>query len=197
MSCKGDFQAYLLAWSGDYCKTLPFISESFIWSFHCNPLKLRLRVKFGGKSVDNVTFIDIDLPLPVFDKRILEKIADLFISGESHSSSTLPPCWSCLPALALPDGAHQHDEDSSFFLLPSKETPSETVFGISCYRQIETKKLKVKDKDVTRDTVQKSVVLISTKPVFGVLKVLYSVIQIFSLFSYFVRTYLVFVQRKL
>ena len=93
--------------------------------------------------------------------------------GESHSSSTLPPCWSCLPALALPDGAHQHDEDSSFFLLPSKETPGETVFGISCYRQIETKKLKVKDKDVTRDTVQKSVVLISTKPVFGVLKVLW------------------------
>ena len=163
-----------------------------------NVLEKRKTEKFRIKKV-TLLFgpIDIDLPLPVFDKRILEKIADLFISGESHSSSTLPPCWSCLPALALPDGAHQHDEDSSFFLLPSKETPSETVFGISCYRQIETKKLKVKDKDVTRDTVQKSVVLISTKPVFGVLKVLYSVIQIFSLFSYFVRTYLVFVQRKL
>lgn len=54
--------------------------------------------------------------------------------------------------------------------MPSKEGGTGTVFGISCYRQIETKKLKVKEADVTRDTVQKSVVLIATKPVFGVLK---------------------------
>ena len=67
--------------------------------------------------------------------------------GQTHSSSVLPQCWSCLPALALPDGAHQHNEDSSYFLLPSKDESNKTVFGISCYRQIETKKLKVKDKE--------------------------------------------------
>lgn len=100
---------------------------------------------------------------------ILEYSYPPLCEGETHSSSVLPTCWSCLPALALPDGAHQHDEDSSFFLLPARNSDL-TLFGISCYRQIETKKLKVRDKDVTRDTVQKSVVLISTKPVFGVLK---------------------------
>ena len=72
----------------------------------------------------------------------------------SHNSSVLPPVWSCLPSLALPDGAHHHDKDSSFFLLPSKDS-NQCLFAVSCYRQIEAKKLKVKHEDVTRDTVQK------------------------------------------
>ena len=74
--------------------------------------------------------------------------------GEPHNSPVLPAVWSCLPALALPDGAHHHHKDSSVFLLPSKDS-SRCLFAVSCYRQIEAKKLKVKDEDVTRDTVQK------------------------------------------
>ena len=41
---------------------------------------------------------------------VLEYSYPPLTDGQPHSSSQLPPCWSCLPALALPDGAHQHDE---------------------------------------------------------------------------------------
>ena len=85
---------------------------------------------------------------------ILEYSYPPLMAGESHNSSVLPPAWVCLPALALPDGAHHHDRDSSVFLLPAKDS-NRALFAVSCYRQIETKKLKVKDEDVTRDTVQK------------------------------------------
>ena len=87
---------------------------------------------------------------------ILEYSYPPLCEGESHNSSALPPAWNCLPSLALPDGAHHHDKDSTFFFLPSKDPNNpKCLFAISCYRQIEAKKLKVKDIDVTRDTVQK------------------------------------------
>ena len=35
---------------------------------------------------------------------ILEYSYPPLCEGETHSSSVLPSCWSCLPALALPDG---------------------------------------------------------------------------------------------
>ncbi|KAF7794172.1 hypothetical protein EIP86_005303 [Pleurotus ostreatoroseus] len=72
-----------------------------------------------------------------------------------------------LPFLALPDGAHQTVEDYSYFhLVPSRPNPS-TIFGISCNRQIRTSDLLVKDQDVTRSTVQKAVVVLAAKPLFG------------------------------
>ncbi|THG93871.1 hypothetical protein EW026_g7478 [Hermanssonia centrifuga] len=72
-----------------------------------------------------------------------------------------------LPFLALPDGAHLTVEDYTYFhLVPASPTPS-TVFGISCNRQIRSKDLLVKDADVTRSTVQKAVVVLASKPVFG------------------------------
>ncbi|KAI0667725.1 transport protein Avl9-domain-containing protein [Trametes maxima] len=72
-----------------------------------------------------------------------------------------------LPFLALPDGAHLTTEDYSYFhLVPTSPNPS-TIFGISCNRQISSAELLVKDPDVTRSTVQKAVVVLASKPVFG------------------------------
>ncbi|KAH0831962.1 transport protein Avl9-domain-containing protein [Lanmaoa asiatica] len=72
-----------------------------------------------------------------------------------------------LPFLALPDGAHLSLEDYSYFhLVPDVSNPT-TIFGISCNRQIAASTLLVKDVDVTRSTVQKAVVVLASKPVFG------------------------------
>ncbi|EJT98777.1 hypothetical protein DACRYDRAFT_110671 [Dacryopinax primogenitus] len=76
-----------------------------------------------------------------------------------------------LPFLALPDGAHLSSEDYCYFHLSSTHvspdgTP-QTVFGISCNRQIQTSQLTKKAADVTRSTVQKAVVVLASKPIFG------------------------------
>ena len=91
-----------------------------------------------------------------------------------------------VPFLALPDGAHlvslhssetwsadtyyntrlQSAEDYSYFHLVPADSNS-TVFGISCNRQIETSALLSKEADVTRSTVQKAIVILASKPVFG------------------------------
>ncbi|XP_067020335.1 late secretory pathway protein AVL9 homolog [Acropora muricata] len=46
-----------------------------------------------------------------------------------------------------------------------------TVFGVSCFKQIDSKELKNKMDDVTRSTVQKSVCVLSYLPLYGYLKV--------------------------
>ncbi|GAA5974744.1 hypothetical protein JCM11641_007249 [Rhodosporidiobolus odoratus] len=78
-----------------------------------------------------------------------------------------------LPFLALPDGAHARDEDYSYFhlLLPSisADVP-QTIFGISCNRQIPADELLNKGKEVTRSTVQKAIVVLANKPIFGPLR---------------------------
>ncbi|KAF8073978.1 transport protein Avl9-domain-containing protein [Lyophyllum atratum] len=72
-----------------------------------------------------------------------------------------------LPFLALPDGAHLSSEDYSYFhLVPPGPNPT-TIFGISCNQQIAASALLVKNPDVTRSTVQKAVVVLASKPVFG------------------------------
>ncbi|KAK0412771.1 hypothetical protein QR680_006401 [Steinernema hermaphroditum] len=82
----------------------------------------------------------------------------------------IPEPWAGLPTLALPDGAHHVEDDVIFFLLPSLDDPNRSVFGISCYRQIASEDLISKSTDVTRSSVQKSVCVLSTVPLFGVLK---------------------------
>ncbi|KAF8516315.1 transport protein Avl9-domain-containing protein [Hysterangium stoloniferum] len=75
-----------------------------------------------------------------------------------------------LPFLALPDGAHLALEDYSYFhLVPSGPKPT-TLFGISCNRQIPSADLISKGDDVTRSTVQKAVVVLASKPVFGAMR---------------------------
>ncbi|KAF8228557.1 hypothetical protein L208DRAFT_1403694 [Tricholoma matsutake] len=72
-----------------------------------------------------------------------------------------------LPFLALPDGAHLSAEDYSYFhIVPPGPNPT-TVFGISCNQQIAASALLVKSNEVTRSIVQKAVVVLASKPVFG------------------------------
>ncbi|EJD45652.1 hypothetical protein AURDEDRAFT_87548 [Auricularia subglabra TFB-10046 SS5] len=75
-----------------------------------------------------------------------------------------------VPFLALPDGAHLNAEDYSYFhIVPSSPNPT-TVFGISCHRQIQTADLLERDADMTRSTVQKALVILMSKPLFGPLR---------------------------
>ncbi|XP_077631438.1 late secretory pathway protein AVL9 homolog isoform X2 [Crocuta crocuta] len=92
------------------------------------------------------------------------------IPGDGHDSHILPEEWKYLPFLALPDGAHNYQEDTVFFHLPPRNGNGATVYGISCYRQIEAKALKVRQADVTRETVQKSVCVLSKLPLYGLLQ---------------------------
>lgn len=92
------------------------------------------------------------------------------IPGEGHDSHVLPEEWKYLPFLALPDGAHNFQEDTVYFHLPPRSGERKTVYGVSCYRQIEAKALKVRLADVTRETVQKSVCVLSQLPLYGLLQ---------------------------
>ncbi|XP_042230694.1 late secretory pathway protein AVL9 homolog isoform X2 [Homarus americanus] len=79
----------------------------------------------------------------------------------------LPDLWRHLPSLCLPDGAHNHEADTVFFHLPHLTKSDQTVFGVSCYRQIDAEKVTNKSADITRNTVQKSVCVLSTLPIYG------------------------------
>ncbi|XP_075676212.1 late secretory pathway protein AVL9 homolog [Dermatophagoides pteronyssinus] len=82
----------------------------------------------------------------------------------------LPDCWKSLPSLAIPDGAHNFERDSVYFHLPDLFDPTRTVFGVACYQQIMTKILRVRTPDMTRSSVQKSVVAIITAPLYGLVE---------------------------
>lgn len=90
------------------------------------------------------------------------------LEGDPHAC---PAGWKYLPTLALPDGSHNFDEDTVFFHLPSLSDPKQTVYGISCFRQIPVEKLKNRTADITRGTVQKSVCVLSTLPLYGHIQV--------------------------
>ncbi|XP_018564564.1 late secretory pathway protein AVL9 homolog isoform X2 [Anoplophora glabripennis] len=82
-----------------------------------------------------------------------------------------PPGWKYLPTLALPDGSHNYDNDTVFFHLPSSAKPQQTIYGISCFRQIPVEKIKNRTSDITRGTVQKSVCVLSKIPLYGQIQV--------------------------
>ncbi|XP_034948866.1 late secretory pathway protein AVL9 homolog [Chelonus insularis] len=82
-----------------------------------------------------------------------------------------PLGWKYLPTLALPDGSHNYDEDTVYFHLPSITDSKKTVYGVSCFRQIPVEKLKNRTSDMTRGTVQKSVCVLSTLPLYGHIQV--------------------------
>ncbi|EDO37595.1 predicted protein [Nematostella vectensis] len=92
------------------------------------------------------------------------------INGDDNWSRNLPEEWRHLPFMALPDGAHNYDSDTTFFHLPylnSRPGKKKTLYGVSCYRQMDSKDLKNKCDDVTRTTVQKAVCVLSQMPVYG------------------------------
>ncbi|XP_043274264.1 late secretory pathway protein AVL9 homolog isoform X2 [Venturia canescens] len=87
------------------------------------------------------------------------------------SPNECPLGWKYLPTLALPDGSHNYDEDTVYFHLPSLIDAKRTVFGISCFRQIPAENLINRTSDITRGTVQKSVCVLSTLPLYGHIQV--------------------------
>ena len=83
----------------------------------------------------------------------------------------LPSQWRHLPSLAMPDGSHNHQEDTAYFHLPALHDPRRTVFGISCFRQIDADSLVNRTADITRGSVQKSVCVLSRLPLYGQIQV--------------------------
>ncbi|XP_075159134.1 late secretory pathway protein AVL9 homolog [Haematobia irritans] len=94
----------------------------------------------------------------------------------SSGKNECPSGWKYLSTLALPDGSHNFVEDTVFFNLPSLTDPTESVYGVSCYRQIPVEKLKIRTSDVTRSTVQKSVCCLARLPIYGYIEVKLSLI---------------------
>ncbi|XP_052245528.1 late secretory pathway protein AVL9 homolog [Dreissena polymorpha] len=92
------------------------------------------------------------------------------VPGGTVDSHETPAEWKHLPSLAIPDGAHNYTQDSIYFHLPGLDDRHRTVYGVACYRQIETKDLKIKTDDITRSTVQKSVCVLSNLPLYGLIE---------------------------
>lgn len=79
--------------------------------------------------------------------------------------------WPNLPFQALPDGSHSFKETFTYFTLLHESCEEvTTLFAISCSQQIKSEELEFKEDDVTRSTVQKSIVVIFKKPIFGQIK---------------------------
>lgn len=94
----------------------------------------------------------------------------------SEGKQECPSGWKYLPTLALPDGSHNFNKDFVCFNLPSLVDPHESIYGISCYRQIPVEELKIRTADVTRSTVQKSVCALLSIPIYGYVEVKLSLI---------------------
>jgi hypothetical protein len=62
--------------------------------------------------------------------------------------------------LAIPDQAHRNERDYVYFRTGK-------YYAVACFQQVATKDLKEITTDVTRSSVQKSVCVISTKPIYG------------------------------
>lgn len=94
----------------------------------------------------------IELFMPVI---VLLKIEYCYPPIESSDSgeARLPPEWTHLPALMLPDGVHNVDADSVCFALPSPSDAKKSVYGVACYRQIASSELP-KHEDITRTSVK-------------------------------------------
>nr|XP_039262369.1 late secretory pathway protein AVL9 homolog [Styela clava] len=92
-------------------------------------------------------------------------------SCESGDKLFLPEEWKFLPYLAMPDGAHNFPEDVVYFHLPPRKEfeLKQTVYCVSYCRQVDANQLTQRDADITRGTVQKSVVILSKVPAFGLI----------------------------
>lgn len=96
--------------------------------------------------------------------------------GAGDHDPTAENDWQLIPYMALPDGAHQSEEEFSYFSLvhiasEGKDIEPTSVFGISCIRQMDASELIYRSEEVTRSAVQKAVVAITDKPqAFSVLR---------------------------
>uniref|UniRef100_A0AAG5D313 UDENN domain-containing protein n=1 Tax=Anopheles atroparvus TaxID=41427 RepID=A0AAG5D313_ANOAO len=94
----------------------------------------------------------------------------------TEGKNECPSGWKYLPTLALPDGSHNFNSDFVCFNLPSLTDPQQSVYGISCYRQMALEDVKIRTADLTRSTVQKSVCTLLSLPIYGYVEVKLSLI---------------------
>lgn len=128
------------------------------------PLNVPSRPSSAASSSATASAVTIfGIVLVDFDHALGPKVE---YSYPDHLKDDSELCTS-LPFLALPDGAHMRDEDYSYFHLLSPTISSSTVFGISCNRQISSDQLVNRTAEITRSTVQKAIVVLASKPVFG------------------------------
>ncbi|KAJ3097427.1 late secretory pathway protein avl9 [Phlyctochytrium planicorne] len=87
--------------------------------------------------------------------------------NSASASVEIPEEWSFLPFVSLPDGAHANEKEFTYFHLPPipRLNINTNVFGLACFRQIETDSLLAKDASMTRSKVQKAVIVLSAEPV--------------------------------
>ncbi|XP_063934671.1 late secretory pathway protein AVL9 homolog [Zophobas morio] len=82
-------------------------------------------------------------------------------------NNNLSQSWEEIPFICLPDGSHKVSEGFVYFRLSDREPT--TIYGVASFRQIDVKDLLYIPEDVTRNYVQKSVCLLSKKPLYGYL----------------------------
>lgn len=110
---------------------------------------------------------------------------EYWIDGKNSSLDKISKMFPYLPFQALPDGAHLYEETfSNFTLLYDGSIESDveydnllengdfkdyskvtTLFGCACIRQMSSESLVDRPSDVTRSTVQKSLVIVSRYPI--------------------------------
>jgi len=94
-------------------------------------------------------------------------------SGEESGVIEVPKEWTDLVHLCIPDGAHNSDQDTVYFTLPSIKGDSTTTsvyYGVACYRQTATSDLKYAPDEAIRPTMIKSVCVLCTQPLFGTIE---------------------------
>jgi len=92
---------------------------------------------------------------------------------ESEKSIEIPKEWTDLVHLCIPDGAHNSEQDAVYFTLPNHAHNSisrKILYGIACYRQTATDNLNYTPDGAIRSTVLKSVCVICTLPLFGIIE---------------------------
>lgn len=131
-------------------------------------------------KISDTSDISADVVSPTIVRRNTPNLFRKFDTPEKSSPTpsnrgdwgTLPEEWSFLPFMALPDGVHDQNEDLVFFTLPPD------VHCVSCFRQIDAIDAKTHSASsgpsyeqsvAARGSVQKSVVLLCRRPLFGVL----------------------------
>ena len=94
-----------------------------------------------------------------------------WVGAPEGSDPTAENDWHLIPYMALPDGAHQSEEEFSYFSVVAHGAEPTSVFGISCMHKLDSSQLVYRSEQVTRSAVQKAVVAITDQPQnFGALR---------------------------
>ncbi|TNN09311.1 Late secretory pathway protein AVL9 isoform 1, partial [Schistosoma japonicum] len=127
-----------------------------------------MRCDLGDEGMQNSKSI-LNLILIGFHHRKGSVVELVYPSLPVDTTDTcqLPHPWRHLPSLAIADGAHNYTKDCTYFSLPSIEKKGDTVFGVACYRQADSASFVQPNPEITRNTVQKSLVVLSRFPLFS------------------------------